>query len=73
MPNLLRAEKEMKPYNPQGRCPKCGYDDIATIYHKNAQYLSPCWCKVSVAHLCRCCRRCQYEWCEAVLEEIADV
>ena len=74
MPNPLCAEKEVKvkPYNPQGKCPKCGYYDIGTTYHNKAVSNSPCWPYVSVEHLCRRCRRCQYEWCEAALKEVTD-
>ncbi len=67
MPDIL------KPYDPVATCPKCGHDDIDTAYVKyGGRYGMPCesWSQIAEReHLHRHCRRCHYEWCEAVLSQ----
>ena len=47
----------LKPYNPEGKCPKCGYDGIRTRYF---QYRSGA--ERLGEHLLRSCERCLYSW-----------
>lgn len=59
----------LNPFDPEATCPKCGHGDIATTYHEEEVPLDPCWNRVEGEHHDRYCRRCGYEWCEAVLQE----
>ena len=55
-------------------CPKCGFKDIATSYHPRRSYCDP-WSRFTFnaqddEHLHRTCRRCGYDWTDAVLEAV---
>ena len=57
-------------YDPRAECPKCGSDDVGTIHRSYARPQDKGWPELSEdEHLLRVCRRCQYEWQEAVLNE----
>ena len=53
----LALRKEMKRYDPQSRCPKCGHTDAAVKYDRAK----------SMEVLRRTCR-CGYEWTERPLD-----
>lgn len=60
-------------FNPDGKCPKCGHDDVATGYVVNSgRYGDPCYDLPRATregeHLHRHCRRCSFEWCEACID-----
>ena len=74
-------EIELKPYDPDATCPKCGHDDIMTVHHKFGRQSTVCSPSVSAyfrdmpegEHLHRTCRRCRYEWPEAVIAIVTNV
>ena len=58
----------MKKFDPEAVCPKCGSDDIGTHYcYEGKVYCKPPWHKAALLH--RCCKRCHYEWNEAPLDD----
>lgn len=65
----------LRPYDENGRCEKCGHDDIATSHHAHEERQSRYGCAlVEVVetsfppeHLCRRCKRCSFSWPEAIL------
>lgn len=57
----------LKPFDGKAICQKCGHLEVSVTYHKDRQYLCPAWPRVTSEHLDRYCRRCGYEWVEAVL------
>lgn len=68
----------MKPYDPNAKCPKCGWDEISSSWIP----ADKCWTaeprrwegnQTREAHISRTCRRCHYRWPEAPLDaEIAE-
>lgn len=56
----------MKPYDPAGKCPKCGGAVVSTDYHPSGVWRTGC---IREEHQHRYCRRCNYDWIEACLEE----
>jgi len=61
----------MKPFDPNAKCPKCGCDDVATIFcekgsHRNGIY--DCEWVWKRDTLTRRCERCGYERDEAPLD-----
>jgi hypothetical protein len=69
--------RDLPPFDEKGRCPKCGGEDVRTIYQKDAHcshypdrcvlngLSEPACCKAE--HLHRHCQRCRYWWAEAVI------
>lgn len=61
----------MTPFDPAAKCPKCGHDETSDAYHKNG-YKCPFGSVVDVGreeeHIHRTCKRCGFDWPEAVLE-----
>jgi predicted nucleic-acid-binding Zn-ribbon protein len=65
----------MPDYNPDSRCPKCGYDTITTKYIPTdcIDRIAAIWGEVKFLdqpkpeHLLRTCVRCGYEWKEEVV------
>jgi len=63
----------VNPFDPTGRCPKCGHDEVRTNYQRHAHGWGckdhcpphPRCCRFE--HLDRCCQRCYYVWAEACL------
>lgn len=51
---MERRSPEMKPYNPNVECPKCGSESVGTRY--------------SFGHLVRECRRCGFSWNENAVD-----
>jgi hypothetical protein len=63
---------QLPPYRPDGRCSKCGYEDISTQYvEPDRPYAYGCRFHKTTndEHLHRYCRRCGYEWAEACIEQ----
>ena len=64
---------DLKPFNPDTTCPKCGGEDVSTDYH-GSNPGSVTWCYrgdcmgPQTEHHERHCRRCHYEWVEGVLD-----
>ena len=59
-----------EPYNPEGLCPKCGYDDISTTFCDG--YSARC-CRHPFEdgkHIDRKCRQCGYGWAEECLDVV---
>lgn len=62
---------ELQPYQPNGRCPKCGHDQVRTRYQESREWPHS-WERyergreVHAEHLRRHCERCCYEWPEAL-------
>lgn len=65
---------DLPAYDPDGRCPKCGHDDIATTYHVGkwraggtmaCHRVNPA-IEDDTEHHDRACRRCQYRWLEDI-------
>jgi hypothetical protein len=61
---------ELKPFDPEKTCPKCGHDDVRTFYERDACSASH-GCGVDwhnpQEHLDRVCQRCRHTWAEACL------
>ena len=57
----------MKPYDPDGKCLKCGWGEASTHYHPGGIW-GATGCPRE-EHLHRYCQRCGYDWIEACLEE----
>ena len=56
---------ELDPYNPEGMCPKCGGDDVSTLYAPSYQCHHPgCTTCSKPERIERSCRRCRYQWNE---------
>jgi hypothetical protein len=60
-------------YRPKGRCPKCGHDEVGTVYHSFPQ-LHRCGFPFHQPgegreHLCRSCFRCGHLWAEDCLAQ----
>lgn len=59
----------MKPLDLTAPCPKCGYADVACMFHESK------WgtfsCIFDVPHMHRTCRRCWFDWPEAPLDQPA--
>lgn len=53
-----------KPYDPDSKCYKCGFDDIVVIYCEGDYP-----CNISCEHLDRICKRCGYKWIEKCLKK----
>jgi len=61
----------MKAFEPEAKCPKCGFDRIGVAYHdgRNISVRGCPGCHPDAQeHLCRFCRQCGYLWTEAVLD-----
>lgn len=62
--------EDVNAYDPNGRCPKCGHDDVHTRYRLNGHGWGcrdhsprqPACC--TFEHLDRTCRRCGFSWPE---------
>lgn len=57
----------LPPYNPDGRCPKCGHDQVTTTHYAdgcNDKRCSTC----DREHLRRMCQRCKHQWAEAIAD-----
>lgn len=69
---------DLRPFNRNATCPKCGYEDVSTTYYNDYQASMESagsrWPRPDYAHLRRTCRHCGYEWYEAPLdaEEASD-
>jgi hypothetical protein len=68
-PSCWKRRGMMKPYNPNAKCPKCGYCDISSVYRdkgegsvSSGEYYKP-------ERIKRECRRCHYEWDEKPLSK----
>lgn len=60
----------MTPYDPKAKCPKCGGDDIATLYNNGC---TDCACGVrgissGKKHICRHCCNCHHQWPESCID-----
>ncbi len=64
----------MNLFNPAATCAKCGHDDISIRYRRSGYDCSyPRRCGMSQfdgEHHDRHCRRCGYEWAEAVMPAV---
>ena len=63
----------LKPFDAEACCPKCGNDDISTQYHAvgASRPMDDCWNTSieEVVHHDRYCRRCSYEWYEGMVKQ----
>lgn len=63
---------ELKKFNKQSKCIKCGCGDVAVSYCDQAEdyqhSIKHHWPNVG-EHICRHCRTCHFEWMEAVVEK----
>lgn len=73
----------LKPFDAEATCAKCGHDDLGTSYQRNGHcthYPNRCpfadslhdpkCCDTKASeHIHRHCRRCHFEWPEAVLKK----
>lgn len=63
-------------FSAESRCPKCGHDDIGTAYRRSAYdcpYGRKCGASMGEGeHLDRNCRRCHYQWAEAVIAQAVE-
>jgi len=57
----------MKPYNPDAKCPKCGYARISAVYMTEGTWATP-FLRRQRAALARTCQRCHHWWDEAPLD-----
>jgi len=58
----------LPPFDPTGSCPKCLHSNITVSYHNESCHDSTCPRSFQgPEHLSRCCTRCHYKWCEAVI------
>jgi hypothetical protein len=55
----------LPPHAPDALCPKCGNADVGTHYYPDGCEEDDCWSH-DREHLRRHCRKCNYEWAEAV-------
>ena len=69
----------MKDFDPNAKCPKCGYEEINTNYFEKVEWVSSCdTCRtyngkqVVKEHLKRMCTRCHFTWPENILKEKLD-
>ena len=62
----------MERYNPDSKCPKCGWDKVSVKFCKGdfncKSYMRDEW----KYHLDRTCERCGYTWAEATLDKEAE-
>ena len=60
---------KLLPFDENAACPKCGGSDIGIHYYERARPLDDAWYNKNIdgEYLNRCCRRCHYEWQEAVV------
>ena len=70
---------ELPVYLPSRRCPKCGGESDDRYHAGGKQYpaswereFRPCRGEPIGEHLDRTCRRCQYGWVEACVDQGAD-
>lgn len=60
-------------FTESARCPKCGCEDISTIYCMDPTPGELCWymdeLENDTEHFHRTCTRCKYEWLELCLDE----
>lgn len=63
--------KELRPYDPDARCPKCGHPWVTTEYCK-APNVEECSLGISsrVEHFHRKCERCSFEFAQAPNQEV---
>ena len=61
----------MEKYKKETVCPKCGNDEITTLYHESSYSFRGCDCNLvtSNPHMGRHCTRCHYGWAEASLDQ----
>ncbi len=66
----------MKDFNPEAKCPKCGFDDINTQYFPRIDWISCCDYsrtynekQLLKEHLKRYCTRCHFAWPENIIKE----
>lgn len=58
----------LPPYAPDATCPKCGCEEVATLFCDNPRPLQACWrLRLDKDHFHRHCTRCGYEWLEACM------
>lgn len=58
--------ENLKTYDPDKICEKCGHDQISTEYHKKDAYsMRKCFLRIGEEHIDRCCKRCGFVWFEA--------
>ena len=57
---------DLAPYDPYRLCVKCGEDDAYTAYRLTARPADSAYARGG-EYLLRECRRCGYQWCEAVI------
>ena len=62
--------KQLRTFSRRRKCPKCGGLDVSTKYREKEDYRSIWECKqsVTIEHMCRQCRYCDFTWDEAPLD-----
>ena len=64
-----RDTRTLPAYTENGRCAKCGCPDVSVLYCRQPRPGEECWRALDSTfgeHFHRTCRRCHYEWLEAV-------
>lgn len=67
------SDEKLPPYTLEAACPKCGCDEVSTVYVRTPSY--DCGYRSAVPHrrvgehLHRTCQRCRYDWPEAVRDQ----
>jgi len=57
----------LDPYDPSRPCPKCSHEGVGASYRDGGGGCEEADCSVcEPEHIRRWCRRCRYEWAEAV-------
>lgn len=63
---------DLRPFDEDARCPKCGGGTISTTFHED-KYVTPLHgCYIECEHLHRTCNRCRHNWAEAPLDSIRE-
>lgn len=63
--------KQLPPYNPEAKCPKCGHDRVTTYWVslEDSDKYDEWHCDGNKQeHHNRTCERCRFSWAESVLK-----